>query len=69
MEKKVSLTIKITEETVNKLKDAVYWTPDITKSEFVEKAILSFIGDLETTRPHGKFPRHRSKEQHLSFWE
>jgi len=47
IKKKTSLTIHIAEETTERTKNAVFWTPGLTLSRFVEDALVNALDSLE----------------------
>lgn len=44
---KRKLTVQISENIIERVKNAVWWTPGLTLSEFSEKALVKFVDDLE----------------------
>lgn len=44
-----------------KFRDVVYWTPDMTLSEFVSEALLSHIGEYERRRG-SEYPSRKSNK-------
>lgn len=55
-QKKNRLTVQISEEVIEKLKDAVYWTPGATLADFAEQALLNHVNALEKERGQA-FPK------------
>lgn len=53
------LTVKLPRSVVEKLRDAVYYTPGLTVSGFVERTILLVLEELETERGR-PFPRRKA---------
>lgn len=49
---KKNITISIDIEVIEKAKDAVYWTPQASLSDFFQQGILTYIKLLE--EQHGK---------------
>lgn len=44
------LTVKIPRDAIERLRDAVFHTPDLTVSSFVERCIRKGVADLESER-------------------
>lgn len=57
---KERLTVLISGDVLNRLRNAVFWTPGITMTGIVEKCISDAIASLEDQRG-AKFPQ-RSRE-------
>ena len=60
MSSKTRITFYITKDTVEKAKNAAYWTPGMTLSSLAEEALNTMITDMESTR-HGPFPVRESE--------
>lgn len=54
------LTVNLPKELVDRLRDTVYWIPQLTLSRLVEEAIDTSLVQLETAN-RGRFPR-RAKD-------
>ena len=50
------LTVNLPKELVDRLRDTVYWIPQLTLSRLVEEAIDSSLAQLETAN-RGRYPR------------
>jgi hypothetical protein len=50
------LTVNLPKELVDRLRDTVYWIPQLTLSRLVEEAIDSSLAQLETAN-EGRYPR------------
>ncbi|MBL8763360.1 MAG: hypothetical protein JNM07_03725 [Phycisphaerae bacterium] len=57
---KLRYTVHLTSELVERLRDAVYWTPGLTLAELAEDALRGAIDRLEKTRGQ-PFPRRAGK--------
>lgn len=44
---KERITIQLSKETIERVKNAVYWTPGMTLSAFVEQALIKTVDRLE----------------------
>lgn len=49
-ERKERLTIHLTVELIDRLKNAVFWTPGLTLAELGEHALSRYVGELEAER-------------------
>lgn len=58
--KKERLTVQISSEVIDRIKDAVYWTPGLTLSALSEEAFIKIIDFLESER---KSPFPKRKEE------
>jgi hypothetical protein len=54
--KKQRFTVHLTEELINDIKNAVFWTPGLTISDLVESALLQAIEAMEKKLGE-KFPQ------------
>ncbi len=48
--KKQRLTVHVTEELSNRVKNAVYWTPGLTLASLAEDALANLVAQLEKER-------------------
>lgn len=53
------LTVKLPRSVLDKLRDAVYYTPGLTVSGFIEKTILAIVEAMEQERGQ-PFPRRKA---------
>ena len=53
------LTVQVDEETLNRLRNAVFWTPGLTLAGFIKQCISERVDRMERARG-GEFPQ-RSK--------
>ncbi|HET7711998.1 MAG TPA: hypothetical protein VFL80_08725 [Thermoanaerobaculia bacterium] len=49
-EKRERLTVKLHAEIINRLRNAVFYTPGLTINGFIEKCIVSIVGEMEKER-------------------
>ena len=54
---KSRLTINLSVELIERVKNAVYWTPGLTMSSLTEKALLHAVNKLEKERGEAFPPR------------
>ena len=47
---KCTFTVYISKDVVEKIRDAIYWTPGMTISKFGEEALISALNRLEEIR-------------------
>lgn len=52
----VRLTVNLPSHLVEKMRDAVYWTPGLTLAWMIARAVRASLADLETIH-QGPFPR------------
>ena len=52
----VRLTVNLPSQLVEKMRDAVYWTPGLTLAWMIARAVQASLADLETIH-QGPFPR------------
>lgn len=57
---KSRLTINLSVALIERVKNAVYWTPGLTMSSLTEKALLSSVNKLEKDRGEA-FPTRREE--------
>jgi len=57
---KERLTVHLTAELINRVRNAVYWTPGLTLSTLAEKALERAVNDLEEQRGE-PFPQRRGE--------
>lgn len=58
--KKERVTVQISSDVIERIKDAVYWTPGLTLSSLAEEAFAQVVDDLESER---KAPFPKRKEE------
>lgn len=58
--KKQRLTVHVTEELSNRVKNAVYWTPGLTLASLAEDALSGLVDQLEKERG-GAFPQRTAE--------
>lgn len=49
-EKRERLTVKLRTEIIDRLRNAVFYTPGLTINGFIEKCIVSIVGEMEKER-------------------
>jgi hypothetical protein len=52
----VRLTVSLPSDLVDRLRDAVYWSPDLKLAWLVAQSLRASLSDLETSR-QGPFPK------------
>lgn len=52
----VRLTVNLPSDLVDKMRNAVYWTPGLTLAWFIGRALCTSLGELETANK-GPFPK------------
>ena len=52
----VRLTVSLPGDLVDRLRDAVYWSPDLTLAWLIARSLRASLSDLETSR-QGPFPK------------
>lgn len=52
----VRLTVSLPGDLVDRLRDAVYWTPDLKLAWLIAQSLQASLADLETSR-QGPFPK------------
>jgi len=57
---KERLTVHLTAELINRVRNAVYWTPGLTLSTLAENALERAVNDLEEQRGE-PFPQRRGE--------
>lgn len=50
LEKRERLTVKLRAEIINRLRNAVFYTPGLTINGFIENCIVSIVGAMEKER-------------------
>ena len=58
--KKQRITVQISEEVIDRIKNAVYWTPGLTLASLAENALSKAVDDLERQRDD-VFPRRQEE--------
>jgi len=54
----VRLTVSLPGDLVDRLRDAVYWSPNLTLAWLIAQSLRVSLADLEKSR-HGPFPKRR----------
>ncbi len=58
--KKERLTIHVSTDIIDRVKNSVFWTPGLTLSELAERAFTKVVDELEKKR-RGKFPKRTAE--------
>jgi len=56
--RKERMTVQISADIINRIKNAVYWTPGLTLAALTEKALKKAVDNLEREKP---FPPRNAK--------
>jgi predicted DNA binding CopG/RHH family protein len=59
-QKKRRITVQISEDVIERVKNAVYWTPGLTLASLAEKALAEAVGQLEKGKGTS-FPRRKEE--------
>lgn len=57
---KERMTIQISKDTIERAKNAVYWTPGLTIAQLTEEALNLVLNEMEKERG-GSFPQRKSE--------
>lgn len=58
--KKQRITVQISVDVIERLKNAVYWTPGLTLASLAEEAFSKAVDDLEKEK-EAKFPKRKEE--------
>lgn len=58
--KKQRITVQISEDVIERIKNAVYWTPGLTLASLAEEAFSTIVDALENDR-EAPFPRRKEE--------
>lgn len=58
--KKQRITVQISEDVIERVKNAVYWTPGLTLASLAEEAFAKAVDQLEKERKE-EFPRRKEE--------
>lgn len=58
--KKQRITVQISEDVIDRIKNAVYWTPGITLASLSEEAFSKIVDELEKSRG-SSFPKRKDE--------
>jgi hypothetical protein len=58
--KKQRITVQISEDVIERIKNAVYWTPGLTLASLAEKAFSKIVDELENDR-EAPFPKRKEQ--------
>ena len=54
---RVRLTVSLPVDLVDRLRDAVYWSPDLKLAWLIAQSLRASLADLEKSRQGGPFPK------------
>jgi len=60
LQKKQRITVQISVDVIERLKNAVYWTPGLTLASLAEDAFSKAVDDLEKEK-EAKFPKRKEE--------
>jgi hypothetical protein len=58
--KKQRITVQISEEVIDRVKNSVYWTPGLTLASLAEEAFAKAVNELENQRGE-PFPKRKDE--------
>ncbi len=58
--KKQRITVQISEDVIDRIKNAVYWTPGLTLASLAEEAFYKIVDELEKSRGN-PFPKRKDE--------
>jgi hypothetical protein len=58
--KKQRITVQISEDVIERIKNAVYWTPGLTLASLAEEAFSKVVDELESKR-EAPFPKRKEE--------